>query len=80
MANLQVKNLPQELHDALRARAAREGRSISDLVSMMLRREMALPAMADWLEELDDTVRLDPAGAAVDVPELLDEVRGEPPR
>jgi plasmid stability protein len=80
MANLQVKNLPDELHDALRARAEREGRSLSDLVSTLLRREMALPAMADWLAENDDTVREHPAQGVVDVPALLDEVRGEPPR
>jgi antitoxin FitA len=79
MANLQVKNLPDELHDALRARAEREGRSLSDLVSTLLRREMALPAMTDWLAANEDTVRGHPAQGAVDVPALLDGVRGEPP-
>ena len=80
MANLQVKNLPDELHDALRTRARQEGRTISELVGTLLRREMALPAITDWIAELDDTVRQDPVRGPVDVPALLDEVRGDSSR
>ena len=77
MANLQVKNLPDELHAALRERAELEGTTLSELVTRALRREVALPSMADWLEGLG---RLDPIDPAVDVPQLLDKVRGEPTR
>ena len=77
MANLQVKNVPEDLHAALRERAEREGTTLSELVTRALRREVALPSMVEWLAELG---RLDPIGVAVDVPRLLDEVRGEPPR
>jgi hypothetical protein len=77
MANLQVKNLPDELHAALRERAELEGTTLSELVTRALRREVALPSMADWLEDLS---RLDPIDPAVDVPQLLDKVRGEPTR
>ncbi len=77
MANLQVKNVPAQLHADLRARAAREGVSLSDLVTRMLLRELSLPSMADWFHELDE---LGPLPGSVDTPALLDEVRGEPPR
>jgi plasmid stability protein len=80
VANLQVKNLPDDLHDELRARAAREGRTLSELVASLLRREMALPSMSDWLAELEDVVEQHPVDADVDVPALLDEVRGEASR
>jgi len=77
MASLQVKNLPDELHAALRERAEREGTTLSELVTRALRREVALPSMADWLGDLG---RLEPVDPGVDVPRLLDEVRGEPAR
>ena len=77
VGNLQVKNIPDDLHAALRDRAEHEGTTLSELVTRVLRREVALPSMADWL---DDLGRLDPIEPAVDVAHLLDEVRGEPTR
>lgn len=41
MANLQVKNVPTELHDKLRARARVQGRSLRDLVLDALARDVA---------------------------------------
>ena len=76
MANLQVKNVPEDLHAELRARAAREGTTLSELVTSLLRRELSLPSMAQWLDELET---LEPFDVKIDVPRLLDEVRGEPP-
>ena len=76
MANLQVKNVPADLHAELRDRAAREGTTLSELVTSLLRRELSLPSMAQWLDELKT---LEPFGVEIDVPRLLDEVRGEPP-
>jgi hypothetical protein len=72
-----VKNVPDDLHAALRDRAEREGTTLSELVTRALRREVALPSLADWLDDVD---RLEPIDPAVDVPHLLDEVRGEPSR
>ena len=72
-----MKNIPDDLHAALRDRAEHEGTTLSELVTRVLRREVALPSMADWL---DDLGRLDPIEPAVDVAQLLDEVRGEPTR
>ena len=76
MANLQVKNVPEDLHAELRARAVCEGTTLSELVTSLLRRELSLPSMAKWLDELET---LEPFGVEIDVPRLLDEVRGEPP-
>ena len=76
MANLQVKNVSEDLHAELRDRAAREGTTLSELVTSLLRRELSLPSMAQWLDELKT---LEPFDVEIDVPGLLDEVRGEPP-
>ncbi len=74
MATLQIKQLPDELHSALRERAQREGTTLSELVTRMLRRELALPSMTEWLA----SVQARPGrGNNIDVPELLDEVRAD---
>lgn len=49
MTVLQVKNLPADVHDVLRRRAAAEGISLSELVVRTLRREAALPSLDEWL-------------------------------
>lgn len=76
MATLQVKNLPDELHSALRARADREGTTLSELVTRLLRRELALPSMQDWLAELASLERVD---LSYDITAVMDEIRGEMP-
>jgi antitoxin FitA len=65
VATLQVKNLPDALHARLRARAEEEGTTLSELVTRLLRRELAMPSMRHWLTDLEtapehgqlDTVR-----------------------
>jgi plasmid stability protein len=49
---IQVKNVTPELHSKLRQRARAEGRSMSDYVLDVLERDLALPTMREWLEEL----------------------------
>ena len=53
MGAIQVKNVPPELHSQLRARARIEGRSLSDYVLDLLRRDLALPTMREWLGQLE---------------------------
>ncbi|MGA7703271.1 MAG: hypothetical protein WB998_00080 [Solirubrobacteraceae bacterium] len=54
MSAIQVKNVPDELHERLRARARAEGRSMSDYVLYLLERDLALPTMREWLERLKE--------------------------
>jgi len=49
MANLQVKNLPESLHQRLRDYAQRHHRTISDIALEALEREMA---RHEWNEKL----------------------------
>lgn len=51
MANLQIKGLPDELHDALRARARAERVTLSELATGMLERELAILSMQSWLQK-----------------------------
>lgn len=52
MSAIQVKDVPPELHDALRRRAAEEGVDLRDFVLDVLRRELALPSQRSWLDAL----------------------------
>ena len=52
MAALQVKNLPEDLHEQLRERADAEGTSISEIVLAAIRRELSRPLMQIWLDEI----------------------------
>ena len=72
MANLQVKGLPDDLHEELRRRADAEGTTLSELVTRMVRRELALPSIRDWLAELAAQPARDDD---LDVESLMDEIR-----
>jgi len=50
--NLQVRNLSDATHRALKSRAAREGRSLSDLVREELDRMVARPSRRELLERI----------------------------
>lgn len=52
MATLHVRDVPDELYEALRARARREGRSISQEAIAILRRALGRRSPEDVLEEL----------------------------
>jgi antitoxin FitA len=52
MGNLQIKNLPEELHDELRQRAEVANMTVRDYVLQLIRRDLAVPSKAEWLERL----------------------------
>jgi plasmid stability protein len=52
MGAIQVKDVPDELHEALRRRAVEEGMSLADYVLDLIRRDLGLPSRREWLERL----------------------------
>lgn len=74
VAALQVKDVPPELHEALRRRAAEEGVDLQVYVLQALQRDLATPARRLWLQRLQRqpvTPGLPPAT------EILDDVRAD---
>jgi plasmid stability protein len=57
MGNLQIKNLPDDVHDELRRRAAEQGLSLRDYVVRLIRRDLAKPSVREWLTALDELPR-----------------------
>jgi plasmid stability protein len=52
MGAIQVKDVPEELHAALRRRALEEGMSLADYVLDLIRRDLGLPSRREWFERL----------------------------
>ena len=74
MATLQVKRVPDDLYEKAKQRAAAEGISLSEMIVRMMRRELMVPSVAEWLDMVNKRKR--PA-VDFDIQELMDEVRGE---
>jgi plasmid stability protein len=72
MAVLQIKNLPDDLHEALRRRAATEGITLSELVTRTLRRDLALPSLDEWLDRVSTR-----PGTGIDGAEVVENERRE---
>ena len=47
---IQVRNVPEQVHRTLKARAAQEGMSLSDFIKRELQRTVERPTMREWLE------------------------------
>jgi plasmid stability protein len=47
---IQVRDVPDEVHRTLKARAAREGMSLSDYIKSELERVAGRPSMREWLD------------------------------
>lgn len=61
---IQIRNVPDEIHREAKARAAREGLSLSDFALRALRRELDRPTPAELaarIRQLDPVVDAPPA-------------------
>jgi plasmid stability protein len=74
MSTLQIKSLPEDLHEELKRRATQHGMTLRDYVLDLIRRDLALPTRHDWLDSLKKlkVVELDRPAA-----DLLREIRDE---
>jgi plasmid stability protein len=46
---IQVRDVPEQVHRTLKARAAQEGMSLSDFIKRELERTVERPSMREWL-------------------------------
>lgn len=52
MTAIQVKQVPDDLHDAVRQRAAEQGMTVGEYVLSLLREDLALPTQDEWFGRL----------------------------
>jgi len=69
---IQVRNVPEQVHRTLKARAAREGMSLSDFLKRELEWAAERPTMREWLER---TQQARPIAAKRTAVEAVREVR-----
>ena len=55
---IQLRNVPDDLHRKLKARAAAEGMSLSDYILKDVKVQADLPTMKEWLEKLKELPRI----------------------
>lgn len=68
MKNLQIRNVPDDVHRRLKARAAEEGSSLSDLALAELLRSLERPTRRELMERLAERERVEvPGGVAAAV-------------
>lgn len=70
-----MKNVPPELHDELRRRAASEGKTVGEVILEALRRDMRQRTMHEWLDDLARRPRPDPAPTREQVDQIMSEAR-----
>jgi antitoxin FitA len=64
MSSVQVKNVEPELHDALRERASHDGKTMSEYVLDLIRRDLRKPSRKEWIDQVR---RLGPVEVDYDV-------------
>ncbi|MBF6620788.1 MAG: hypothetical protein ITG02_11235 [Patulibacter sp.] len=77
MGNIQIKDVPPELHDELRRRAAVRGRTLRDYVLQLLQEHVSYQLQDEWLEEMMALEPLDPGGkSSAEIIRAVREERG----
>jgi plasmid stability protein len=69
---IQVRDVPDQVHSTLKARAALEGMSLSDYLKRELQQIAERPTMREWLER---TARAKPIPTKRRAAEILRELR-----
>jgi plasmid stability protein len=72
---IQVRDVPEEVHSTLKARAAQEGMSLSDLIKRELERAVERPTMREWLDRTREVKPIRLRRKAVEVVRELRETR-----
>ena len=69
---LNIRDVPDELHQILAARAARRGTSLRQYTLEVLAAHCSLPTMEEWLSEVE---ALSPSGGDVSGAEAVEQAR-----
>lgn len=72
--SLYIRDMPEELRDRVRQRAAANRQSINSFLLDLIEREMQLPTLDDWLDGLEDLPTL-PDVTTEDIVSVLRDLR-----
>ena len=69
---IQIRDVPDQVHQILKARAAREGTSLSDFIKRELEHSVQRPTMREWLQS---TAQLKPIRRKRSAAQVIRELR-----
>ena len=69
---IQIRDVPEQMHRTLKARAARAGMRLSDFIKAELERMVQRPSMREWLER---TEQIEPISGKHSAAEIIRELR-----
>lgn len=72
--NVQIRNVPEGIHEELKRRAKAEGQSLSEYVNGLFSKHVALPTEREWLAQLEQD---EPIDLGMPAAELVREAREE---
>lgn len=72
--SLYIRDMPEELRDRIKQRAAANRQSINSFLLDLIEREMQLPTVDEWLDGLDDLPTI-PNVTAEEIVGVIREVR-----
>jgi uncharacterized protein YgfB (UPF0149 family) len=72
--SLYIRDMPEELRDRVKQRAAANRQSINSFLLDLIEREMQLPTLDEWLDVLDDLPKI-PDVTTDEIVEIIREVR-----
>lgn len=72
---IQIRDVPERVHSTLKARAAREGMSLSDFIKKELERTIERPTVREWLESTQQTRPLPAKRSAAQIVRELRDTR-----
>ena len=64
---VQIRNVPDGVHRTLKARAARQGMSLSEYIKRELERSAEKPTMDEWLDRVRQSKPIPTRRSAVEV-------------
>jgi antitoxin FitA len=75
MSKMTVRDVPEEVDGTLKARAAREGMSVSDFIKKELERTVDRPTTREWLERAQQAKRIPAKRSAAQIVRELRDAR-----
>ena len=67
MGMIQIRNVPDDVHRTMKARAAKAGMSLSDFLLRRIEEEARLPSIEEWFEGVEKLPRVHLSESAADV-------------
>ena len=64
---IQIRDVPEQVHRTLKARAASEGMSLSELIKRELKQAVERPTMREWLKRTEQARPISNKGSAARV-------------